>query len=156
MGKVIDIRGQKYGRLTVLELTDRRANTGNRRFWKCLCKCGSEVVVTTDSLKSGNTKSCGCYKRDIHATKRGEQHPGWKGGLKAKKEHTLSSHKMELGKCCETCGATNNLCWDHDHKTGKFRGTLCSRCNLAIGLMGDNPERLLAAHQYLQKAKCVV
>jgi len=33
-------------------------------FWKCLCDCGKERVVRSDRLKSGETKSCGCYSKD--------------------------------------------------------------------------------------------
>lgn len=39
---------------------------------------------------------------------------------------------------------------DHDHGTGKFRGILCSPCNLALGLFKDNPKLLDAAIKYLQ------
>jgi hypothetical protein len=41
------------------------------------------------------------------------------------------------------------LAVDHCHKTGKVRGLLCNDCNLAIGIMKDNPELLAAAIQYL-------
>lgn len=60
------------------------------------------------------------------------------------KELNLSHNKKRkekrakrLGPHCEVCGATNSLRWDHDHKTGKHRGTLCNTCNLALGLLKD-------------------
>ena len=40
---------------------------------------------------------------------------------------------------------------DHDHQTGQVRGILCNPCNLAIGLMADDPERLRAAADYLEE-----
>ena len=49
--------GQIFGRLTVLNWE------GNGK-WRCLCECGNEVLVQTDNLKSGNTKSCGCLQKD--------------------------------------------------------------------------------------------
>lgn len=57
--------------------------------------------------------------------------------------------KNMLGDVCEICGTKDDLCWDHDHTTGMFRGTLCGLCNCAIGMMNDNPERLMAAASYL-------
>lgn len=49
--------------LTVLSPSDKRNKSGNKQ-WKCRCQCGNIVDVTTSNLRSGNTKSCGCY-RDI-------------------------------------------------------------------------------------------
>ena len=54
--------GTKFGRLTVLEQAG--VNKHRSRLWKCVCDCGSEVVVSTPSLRSGNTKSCGCLHKD--------------------------------------------------------------------------------------------
>jgi hypothetical protein len=42
------------------------------------------------------------------------------------------------------------LAVDHDHKTGKVRGLLCSKCNMAIGSFGDSVEYLLSAIRYLK------
>lgn len=62
MGKVIDEIGNTYGYLTVLE---RAPNSKEgRAMWKCKCKCGNELVVLGKHLRSGNTKSCGCYQRE--------------------------------------------------------------------------------------------
>lgn len=58
-----------------------------------------------------------------------------------------------LSKRCELCGATDKICIDHDHNTGKVRGGLCSNCNSGIGMFGDNVDLLKKALDYLLKHK---
>lgn len=58
MGKIIDITGQKFNRLTAIERTGEKLYDG--LVWKCICDCGNEVLSTVRRLKSNNTKSCGC------------------------------------------------------------------------------------------------
>lgn len=43
------------------------------------------------------------------------------------------------------------LCVDHDHKNGKVRGLLCTACNKALGLLNDDPVKVIKAHDYLLK-----
>lgn len=56
MGKIKDLTGQKFGELTVLKF----AYTKGHSYWECLCSCGNKIIVPSNSLKTGNTKSCGC------------------------------------------------------------------------------------------------
>lgn len=58
-----DITGLKFNRLTVVSL-DQTVGRGGRRYWVCLCDCGEVVRVTTNKLRNGTTKSCGCYAAD--------------------------------------------------------------------------------------------
>jgi len=62
----------------------------------------------------------------------------------------------EQGGKCLVCSATSScmghkLAVDHDHKTGTIRGLLCKSCNIAIGNMHDDPQRLRNAASYLEK-----
>lgn len=61
MGKFIDLTGQKFGRLTVIE---RAENKHNNSAWLCKCECGALCVVQSCSLRSGRTKSCGCFQKE--------------------------------------------------------------------------------------------
>ena len=60
--RVVELTGQRFGRLTVLHRAPRRPD--GRARWVCRCVCGRESVVDTKSLRSGNTQSCGCLSRD--------------------------------------------------------------------------------------------
>lgn len=62
LGKMIDITGQTFGKLTVIECVGKL--DGRRYFWKCQCECGNIVTKEGSTLRSGNTKSCGCGKYD--------------------------------------------------------------------------------------------
>jgi len=57
----LDLTGRVYGRLTVLEDVGRK-NRGV--IWRCICECGNFIDVASGNLQSGNTQSCGCYKRE--------------------------------------------------------------------------------------------
>lgn len=65
MGAKLDLRGQKFGRLTVLEEAGR---AGGGVLWKCQCDCGNIVNVRSNHLRRGAQVSCGCYSRKIHAS----------------------------------------------------------------------------------------
>lgn len=59
-----NIKGKKFGRLTALELTERRSPSGDA-YWKCKCKCGNITEVRKSRLSGGYTKSCGCLAREL-------------------------------------------------------------------------------------------
>lgn len=67
MGRVIDLVGQKFGKLTVTERAEDYVRPNGRRalMWKCNCDCGNEVIVRGDHLKSGITNSCGCIQKEV-------------------------------------------------------------------------------------------
>lgn len=66
-----NLLGNRYGNLTVLEKSKgiRHPNGKVSTAWLCRCDCGRKVVVESQSLKSGNTKSCGCLRRKIYSEK---------------------------------------------------------------------------------------
>ena len=66
MGRVKDLTGEKYGRLTVLSLDG--LNKHKRSMWSCLCDCGNETVVDISNLKYGTTFSCGCLRKQNKTT----------------------------------------------------------------------------------------
>jgi len=87
MGRLIDLTGQTYGRLTVIERAGSYRPHGkygahSEPMWRCLCDperggCGKETFVIAHNLKNGSTKSCGCL-RDEMAAERLERVKKWK------------------------------------------------------------------------------
>ena len=62
MAKLDDFSGKTFGRLLVVSRADRIKN--NATFWNCVCACGANVQVRAQSLKNGDTKSCGCFRSE--------------------------------------------------------------------------------------------
>lgn len=52
------------GRFGMLRVTGRAGSQNRKRTWHCVCDCGGKTIATTGNLNSGNSKSCGCEKRD--------------------------------------------------------------------------------------------
>ena len=59
MGSFQNLSGQKFGRLTAIKVVDK--TTRFESIWLCKCDCGNLTKVPCTRLKSGKTKSCGCY-----------------------------------------------------------------------------------------------
>lgn len=57
-----DLARRRFGRLTVKEEADP---IDGRVAWRCVCDCGTEVVVKAIYLTTGDTTSCGCVKREM-------------------------------------------------------------------------------------------
>ena len=57
--KRMDLIGQTFGMLTVIDLSEKTDAAG-ARMWKCRCKCGNITYTSSNKLISGKKKSCGC------------------------------------------------------------------------------------------------
>lgn len=101
---------------------------------------------------SGKTRYCSvkCAAIDRGMTIRGSSHWNWKGGRDARwLKKTVGPRPGICDICKEPGKKRNGITLDHSHKTGKFRGWLCSNCNTTIGLVHEKIERLEAIKQYL-------
>lgn len=66
----IDLAGQKFGFLTVIKRAESRNEYGTKTgYWLCQCECGTFKEFPTSNLTSGNSKSCGCYKKTSEYSK---------------------------------------------------------------------------------------
>ena len=64
MGSFIDLTGEKFGRLTVLNKSFKR---GNNWYWHCICECGNEKDIDGRNLRGGHSNSCGCLSAELTA-----------------------------------------------------------------------------------------
>lgn len=65
-----NIAGQKFGRLTAIELADPYVSKSGmqRTRWRCVCDCGAEACVQSRFLMSGATQSCGCLQAEVNSS----------------------------------------------------------------------------------------
>jgi hypothetical protein len=82
MGKFIDITGVRFGRLVVTGIYCG----GKTSKWNCRCDCGKTTIVSSQNLRRGRIKSCGCYNSELtiaRNTKHGQSNTRvykiWKG-----------------------------------------------------------------------------
>lgn len=93
------------------------------------------------------------HKRFNH---HGERNQAWKGGNS--RNFRVKNAPRPRPEVCEVCGAfagtgKAGIHYDHDHTTGEFRGWICMRCNIALGMVKDNAETLVALSEYLLKSR---
>ncbi len=123
---------------------------------KCL-ECGGKKARTQSGKSFGRCLACHARKeaarRDDPAYVRDNQ-------IKIKARlYGVTYEEAERGHDateCEACGGPANarrLHFDHDHATGKFRGILCQGCNVALGGVDDDVERLQALVRYLESRR---
>lgn len=83
-----------FGRLKVIEFEESRLS---KPYWRCLCECGIEAVVSSQGLKSGQTQSCGCFgveRRRAATLKHGlSNHPLYDGWINMKQRCLNPDHK---------------------------------------------------------------
>lgn len=124
-------------------------------YWNTQCKlCDKIHVMETRSLRVGaRSKKCEQYRS-----------PNWSGFEKQdaimRRQYGISMEEFDAllefqGGGCAICSKPieklrRRMNIDHDHKTGKVRGILCSGCNTGLGHLGDNVEGLKKALYYLE------
>lgn len=143
MGRYIDISGEQYGRLTPV------VYTGGSN-WICECSCGNFVEVRTNKLRSGNTKSCKCYRNTLLAEERrlgsgtaafGELYRRYAKTARVRNYvFELSKEEvMELATDdCYYCGQPPSQVVNHRDCFGTFTYNGIDRLDNTIGYVSDN------------------
>ena len=115
----VDLTGQKFNKLTVLKRSEIQYGDAVR--WLCRCECGTETLATTNELRSGHKKSCGCLKHKPHAdnlrgqrfgrlvvmkrvgTSENDRHPIWRCKCDCGKKTEVRSCDLKSGNT-KSCG----------------------------------------------------
>lgn len=90
------LEGTKFGELTVIKKLGSKyipSSKVYRTFWECLCLCGKLTSKTTDALRSGRVKSCGCCEWQIHHK---DSYISWMG-MKARCNNPTSKDYSSYG-----------------------------------------------------------
>ncbi len=131
--------GRKLSESTIAKMRGRKSwNKGKKLSYPVWNKCKSGLQTAWNKGK----------RYDAVA---GEKNGNWKGGiaLTERKKEILAGRSKPMR--CEVCGSLGRICFDHDHKTGQFRGWICVGCNSALGYVKDNPELLILLADYLRR-----
>lgn len=67
MSKLIDLTGQKFGRLTVIKRVEKQNKTRSA-YWLCQCECGNTTIVSSPNLKNKHAMSCDCLQQESRLT----------------------------------------------------------------------------------------
>lgn len=66
MPKILNLTGRRFSRLVALQPSGARRQRSIE--WECMCDCGTLTKVASSKLVSGETRSCGCIRAEIHTT----------------------------------------------------------------------------------------
>lgn len=112
MSKVVDIKDQRFGYLTVLERD--MSKIGRNACWICQCDCGNVISVRGDRLRSGRTKSCGCLQKEIASKQRIIDLTNQKFGHLTVLKQDLSKDDKNIYWICQCeCGNIVSIRGDH-------------------------------------------
>lgn len=61
-----NLTDKDFGYIHVISKTDKRKSKSGKIIWKCQCRCGNIIYLSTDKIIGGTTKSCGCIVDDMN------------------------------------------------------------------------------------------
>ncbi len=104
MGKIVDLTGQKFGRLTVVKFYS--LNKNKKSLWECKCDCGSSktIIVTNSNLRNWKNPSCGCLAKELEIEKKKEERIGKVFGKLTIIDYAYTKENNTYWKCKCSCG----------------------------------------------------
>lgn len=101
----LELAGKQIGRWTVIEKHGTRGKYGEV-LWFCRCKCGTERLVKSALLRSGESQSCGCYHRERvtkHGMFRSREWKSWQAMLERCENPNSPSYANYGGRGITVC-----------------------------------------------------
>ena len=139
MSQLIDLTGNKYGKLTVLKKDEER-KTKSGSYWICQCECGNVKSVKSSSLRRGEIQSCGCLRKEA-AQKAREKRiidlTGQRFGYLTVLERDDEEQKKHSGavywKCICDCGTIKSIRGSNLTKKDENRTISCGCFHRSLG-----------------------
>jgi len=126
LGSALNLKGKRFGRLTVIKQANVRIH--KKIVWLCECECGNTKAVLGTRLKKGYTKSCGCIQKEVVKS------------LMTKHGHTIG-HKTNTYRAWSSMHQRCNNPNDISYKYYGGRGiTICERWNSFEDFLEDMGE----------------
>lgn len=155
VGKKLDLTGQRFGRLVVIRDSGERTNS-KRIIWECKCDCGEISFVNLGALRSGNTKSCGCLRKEVNSKmmKTKSFHVETIEAKKGKSliEETSLGHLTQKMRSDNTSGH-KGICWNKRNKKWQSQIKIKGK-NINLGYFTDKQDainaRLEAEEKYFK------
>lgn len=94
MGKLVDLTGERFGRLVVLERVGLKNSSAT---WLCRCDCGNEKIISAHVLREGKAQSCGCLRLERLREKLVKHG----GTIKGHEERLYTIHKGMKRRCSD-------------------------------------------------------
>lgn len=105
MPRVIDLTGQTFGRLTVLNRSEKK--DGEREaYWDCICECGKRIRTRGTMLRAGRAQSCGCLAAEKVSERQLIDISGLRFGRLIVKDRCEKQGKVVYWNCLCDCGKT--------------------------------------------------
>ena len=157
MHEAIDLSGQRFGKLFILERVSKDKFSNN--LWLCKCDCGNEKLIPTGRFRQGTAKSCGCVRKNINERisilrylyyryKRWAKHDGKEFSL------SLDEYIQIVESNCSYCGSKPPQIFSYrDHKPiiSEVFANGIDRIDSSIGYVIDNVTTCCKACNYSKR-----
>lgn len=124
MPKAIDLTGQRFGRLIVINKTNQSSSSGSPIYY-CRCDCGKYVNVLYCNLRAGKTKSCGCLRRDLTSERMLKDLTGKKIGRLTVIKIMEGRYNRQIKYLCKCECGNETVVAGHNLITGRTKSCGC-------------------------------